>query len=49
WSGKVITPEENRDDDTKALVEYSKMVMKDKRVQPLLLPIRDGLMIARKL
>lgn len=49
WSGKVIEPEENRDDDTKALVEYSKMVMKDKRVQPLLLPIRDGLMIARKL
>ena len=49
WSGKVIAPEENRDDDTKALVEYSKMVMKDKRVQPLLLPIRDGLMIVRKL
>ncbi len=49
WSGKVIESEENKDDDTKALVEYSKMVMKDKRVQPLLLPIRDGLMIARKL
>lgn len=49
WSGKVIAPTKNRDDDTKALIKYTAMVMKDKRVQPLLLPIRDGLMIARKL
>lgn len=49
WSGKVIDPSTTMDEDTIALVEYARKVMNDKRVQPLLLPVRDGLMIARKL
>jgi caffeoyl-CoA O-methyltransferase len=46
WSGKVLLDE--KDGDTQALYDYSKMVMADERVENLMLPIRDGLMIARK-
>jgi predicted O-methyltransferase YrrM len=46
WSGKVL--DDKKDEETQALYDYSKMVMADKRVENVLLPIRDGLMIARK-
>jgi len=46
WNGKVL--QEKQDKDTKALVEYCKKVKSDSRVECLLLPIRDGLMVARK-
>lgn len=49
WSGKVIEDYEKLDPDTKALVDFSKKVQEDARVQNVLFPIRDGLMIARKL
>lgn len=47
WSGKVIEPYESLDNDTKVLVEYCKLMNSDDRVQQVLFPIRDGLMIAR--
>jgi predicted O-methyltransferase YrrM len=47
WSGKVI--EKIQDEETKALVAYSKKVQQDKRVENILMPIRDGLMICRKI
>lgn len=49
WSGKVVEPIEFLDIDTKTLIEYANKVVTDARVQPLLLPVRDGLMIARKI
>lgn len=48
WSGKVVEPEENMDEDTKALVTYCRKIHHDNRVENVLFPIRDGLMIARK-
>jgi len=48
WSGKVVKPEEELDVDTLALKNYSEKINKDNRVQNVLFPIRDGLMIARK-
>jgi|SRR6185436_5816200 len=48
WSGNVIKPENEMDEETKALVSYSKKVHADGRVENVLLPVRDGLMIARK-
>jgi caffeoyl-CoA O-methyltransferase len=48
WSGKVIQESEKEDRETKILLEYNKMVHEDPRVEEVLLPIRDGLMIARK-
>lgn len=48
WSGKVLDDEATMDKDTKALVEYSNKVHEDDRVEHVLFPIRDGLMVARK-
>ena len=47
WSGKVL--EEQKDKDTAALDAYNKKIQEDTRVQNILLPIRDGIMIARKM
>lgn len=47
WSGRVLDGE--KDADTQALHDYNQMVLADGRVENVLLPIRDGLMIARKL
>lgn len=49
WSGKVIEKPEKNDYDTKALQQFNDYVHRDKRVENLLLPVRDGLMILRKI
>jgi caffeoyl-CoA O-methyltransferase len=46
WSGKVLLDE--KDENTQALHEFNQMVLADKRVSNVLLPIRDGLMVIRK-
>jgi predicted O-methyltransferase YrrM len=46
WSGKVLSPE--KDKDTGAIVHFNKKLQGDSRVENVLLPIRDGIMIARK-
>ncbi|MCB0376326.1 MAG: O-methyltransferase [Sinomicrobium sp.] len=46
WSGKVLDEGYN-DKDTAALKAYNKKVKEDKRVEPLLLPVRDGLSLSR--
>lgn len=46
WSGKVLDIE--KDENTQALHEYNEKVLADERVENILLPIRDGLMVARK-
>ncbi len=48
WSGKVVEAKENLDPDTISLIEYSEKIQADERVQNVLLPVRDGLMILRK-
>ena len=47
WSGKVLN--KIKDAETIALDKYNKKLLKDKRVETILLPIRDGLMITRKI
>lgn len=49
WSGKVVEPAEKRDKDTQSLVNYCEKIHNDKRVENVLFPIRDGLLVARKL
>ena len=46
WSGKVLS--EKPDKDTRAIIEFNKKVHDDPRVESVLLPIRDGIMILRK-
>ena len=47
WSGKVVEEIDPNDKDTKALVEFNKMLNADDRIETILLPIRDGLSISR--
>lgn len=47
WSGKVIEEINPKDKDTKALIEYNKILNTDERIETILLPIRDGLTISR--
>jgi len=49
WSGKVVEKSAKPDVDTKAIMDYNDKVINDPRVENVLVPIRDGLMIARKL
>jgi len=46
WSGKVT--QTKMDKDTRALIEFNKKVNNDTRVEALLLPLRDGIMMLRK-
>jgi caffeoyl-CoA O-methyltransferase len=48
WSGKVVDEKSQNDKDTKAMLEFNQFVMSDPRVENVLLPIRDGLMLVRK-
>lgn len=48
WSGKVTGAPADMDTETRALYDYAVKVHADPRVQTVLFPIRDGLMIARK-
>lgn len=48
WSGKVLQVPEKNDIETKAIIAYNCKLKEDKRVETLLLPIRDGISILRK-
>jgi caffeoyl-CoA O-methyltransferase len=48
WNGKVIDPECN-DIHTNTILAFNKMVQDDSRVQNVLLPMRDGLMMIHKI
>lgn len=47
WSGKVLQPLKPNDSETKAITSFNEKVCADDRVEQLLLPVRDGLMILR--
>lgn len=47
WSGKVID-EKAQDKETVLLRQYNERINHDERVENILLPIRDGIMVARK-
>ena len=46
WSGKVL--DSNKDTDTLAIHQFNQKIAADPRVSCLLLPVRDGLMLLRK-
>ena len=46
WKGKVA--EDTNDKRTRLIDEFNKKIQHDERVENLLLPVRDGLMIVRK-
>ena len=48
WNGKVLKLK-NQDLITEKLIEFNQLVKKDKRLDTIILPIRDGLSICRKI
>ena len=48
WSGKVIKTDTN-DLVTNKLIEFNNLINKDKRIENIILPFRDGLSICRKI
>ena len=48
WSGKVLEPQTEDDENTRALDEFNKKVQSDERVSNILFAVRDGLMVIRK-
>jgi len=49
WSGNVLVKEGDKiQKDTQALLDFNRLVTEDPRVENVLLPIRDGIMMIRK-
>lgn len=49
WSGKVLARNRKKlDKDTAAIMAFNQKVLEDSRVENVVLPIRDGIMLARK-
>ena len=49
WSGKVVEALDPKDKDTKALLAYNRKLKEDPCVETIVLPIRDGLTLSRKI
>ncbi len=47
WSGKVVEKVNPKDIDTKALLQYNKILKEHPKLETVLIPIRDGLTISR--
>jgi caffeoyl-CoA O-methyltransferase len=48
WSGKVVEEVKENDIETQGLMHFNQKVHESDRVENILMPIRDGLMICRK-
>ena len=48
WSAKVLADKNKMDKDTRAIDEFNKKVHEDPRIEHVLLPVRDGIMLIRK-
>ncbi|WP_281846935.1 O-methyltransferase [Olleya namhaensis] len=49
WHGKVVEPVDPKDVSTNVVLEFNTLLKKDPRIETVLLPIRDGLTISRKI
>ena len=49
WGGKVLKINNKTDHFTRGIIAFNKKISDDRRVEQLILPVRDGIMIIRKL
>lgn len=49
WYGKVLEPTRKGDRDTAFIKAYNEKIAKHKQLENILLPIRDGILISRKI
>ncbi|MFW6310572.1 MAG: O-methyltransferase [Prolixibacteraceae bacterium] len=48
WSGKVLETPAGDDHQTKGIIAFNEMIKNEKRVEKVILPLRDGMTIIRK-
>jgi predicted O-methyltransferase YrrM len=48
WGGKVLNENKFPDRETKGILDFNKFVSEDVRVQKVMIPLRDGLLMIRK-
>ena len=49
WDGKVVDPQSKQDAQTRGILDFNSHVANDSRVEKVILPLRDGLTLIRKL
>ena len=49
WDGHVTEPPEKQSAQTREIIAFNDMVAADTRVEKVILPLRDGLTLIRKL
>ena len=49
WDGHVVDPDYSRDQQTQGIVAFNDYVARDHRVERVILPLRDGLTLIRKI
>jgi caffeoyl-CoA O-methyltransferase len=49
WGGKVVNVSNYADKETKGILDFNTFVLQDDRIEKLLIPLRDGLFLIRKL
>ncbi len=48
WSGKVLNEPMPDDEQTKGILDFNQTIADDKRIEKVILPLRDGITIIRK-
>jgi caffeoyl-CoA O-methyltransferase len=48
WGGKVLN-KNTKDPQTKGIIEFNEMIRKQKNIENIILPLRDGVMLIRKI
>ena len=49
WAGKVVDPKAQREAQTRGILAFNDRVKQDDRVEKVIIPLRDGLTLIRKL
>jgi len=47
WGGKILDPD-IKDRQTKGIIDFNEMLMREKDIEHIIVPVRDGLSIIRK-
>lgn len=48
WNGKVVEPESAEEEQTRGILDFNNLIQNDTRVRNVILPVRDGIMLAQK-
>jgi predicted O-methyltransferase YrrM len=48
WGGKVLNENKFPDRETKGILDFNTFVSEDSRVEKVMIPLRDGLLMIRK-